>query len=280
MQSFKSYYLIEDINELDLSKHDKLLLISSFNDKIPFMSFNLPAGATCPFAEKCHAFAVPDEEGKLRIKDGANIEYRCYAASMEVTYPATFKQRMYNLALLKNCKSKQEMASLIYKSLIENKVDKVSKYFRLHVSGDFFSQDYFDCWLSVAKKIPDTIFYCYTKSIPFWIKRYTQIPNNFKLTASYGGKTDALIQDYNLKYVVSVDSVADAKKLGLEIDVDDSHAYSSSQEPFALLVHGIQPKGHNSYKHKKDTEQYMKQAKSIKDISNEFDFPEEEDETI
>ena len=42
---------------------------------------------------------------------------------------------------------------------------------RVHDSGDFFSQEYFDAWLEVARGRPRTRFYAYTKSLPFWVAR-------------------------------------------------------------------------------------------------------------
>jgi hypothetical protein len=65
------------------------------------------------------------------------------------------------------------------------------------------------------------------------------------LTASRGGREDHLIDQYNLREAVVVYSEAEAKKLGYEIDHDDSHAADPTKrnQSFALLIHGIQPKG-------------------------------------
>ena len=67
------------------------------------------------------------------------------------------------------------------------------------------------------------------------------LPNNFYLTASYGGKYDYLINEgYFTRYSKVVFSEDEAKKLGLEIDVDDSLCFQD--KPFALLLHGLQEK--------------------------------------
>lgn len=116
------------------------------------------------------------------------------------------------------------------------------KIVRIHVSGDFFSQTYFDAWLQVAKNNPSILFYAYTKALPLLVKRLNDIPNNFRLTASYGGTHDHLISKHNLKFAKVVKSVEEANKLRLKIDHDDSLAYGSSKS-FALLVHGQQPAG-------------------------------------
>ena len=113
---------------------------------------------------------------------------------------------------------------------------------RIHVSGDFFSQMYFDAWLEVAKLRPKVIFYAYTKSIPFWIKRQRSIPKNMKLTASLGSKYDDLIIRHKLKSCQVVFTVQEATDLGLEIDHNDEHAYASDKS-FCVLLHGKQKAG-------------------------------------
>ena len=197
-------------------------------------TFSLPAGYCCPFAKLCLSRANK-KTGK--IKDGPNIEYRCYSASTESLFKNVRKSRWRNFNLLKN-KSKEEMIELILMSL-PNK----AKYVRIHISGDYYNQDYFDAWLMVAKIKSKVLFYSYTKCLPFWIKRLKQIPENFILTASKGGTKDKLINKYNLKYAQVVYSEKEATDLGLEIDHDDSHAMGNKS--FGLLIHGSQPKSVN-----------------------------------
>jgi hypothetical protein len=64
-----------------------------------------------------------------------------------------------------------------------------------------------------------------------------KIPANFIITASYGGTNDDLIAKHKMKYAKVVSSKYEAKKLGLEIDKDDSHA-AFGKKPFAVLLHG------------------------------------------
>ena len=64
-----------------------------------------------------------------------------------------------------------------------------------HITGcatqDFFSQEYFDSWLEVARNRPRTLFYGYTKSLPFWVARTDSVPANLVLTASRRRTPDA-----------------------------------------------------------------------------------------
>jgi hypothetical protein len=105
-----------------------------------------------------------------------------------------------------------------------------------------FSQSYFDAWQLTASSRPDTLFYAYTKSIPYWIARQDEIQPNFVLTASMGGRHDLLALQYDLRTATVVYSEAEAEALGLEIDHDDSLAMHPGPS-FALLLHGTQPKG-------------------------------------
>ena len=195
-------------------------------------TFSLPAGHSCPFAFECKASA---DKKTGKITDGADQKFRCFSASAEAFYPQVRTARWYNYDLLRNLKSKKAMVNLI-----QNSIPVKAMKFRVHVSGDFFNQIYFDAWMEVAKNNPDKLFYSYTKSIIYWINRINSIPNNFKLTSSMGGKKDVLIEAHNLKYAKVILDEAEAK--GLEIDHDDSHAYDGHKS-FALLVHGTQKKG-------------------------------------
>jgi len=196
-------------------------------------TFSLPAGFSCPGALECLSKANR-ETGK--ITDGADTKFRCFAASDEAQYKNTRLQRWHNFELLKG-KSTAEMSELIQASL-----PRQAGIIRVHVSGDFFNQFYFDAWMHVARCQPLRTFYAYTKSLPFWLRRIGDIPKNFALNASRGGAHDELIAKHDLKYAEVVFSTKEAEDKKLEIDHDDSHAYKSGK-PFALLIHGTQPAG-------------------------------------
>lgn len=203
------------------------------NAKIPGVwTFSLPAGWTCPGAKECLCKANR-ETGK--VTDGPDTKFRCFAASDE-RYTATRMARWHNFELLKG-KSTEEMVDLLHPNL-----PKAARIVRIHVSGDFFSQSYFDAWLQVARQNPETLFYAYTKSLKFWVERLDNIPENMKLNASRGGLLDALIDKVGLKSAEVVLSEGEADAKNLRIDHDDSLAYGQDKS-FALLIHGTQPAG-------------------------------------
>jgi hypothetical protein len=201
--------------------------------------FNLPAGKTCPGALFCKSFAVVGENGKRSIQDGDQTQFRCFAASSEVQYDAVFNNRANNLKLIVDAIQNGTAADLIHNSIQEHRT-KNTQLVRIHESGDFFSGTYLDAWIEVAHRNPDLKFYCYSKSLQLFLN--FKLPANFYMTASYGGKFDYLIDEgYFERYAKVFMTEEDANNAGLEVDHDDSHCFG--QKPFALLVHGTQPKG-------------------------------------
>jgi hypothetical protein len=197
-------------------------------------TFSLPAGHTCIGAKDCLAKANR-ETGK--ITHGKLAQFQCFAATSENMFPNVRKSRWNNFEALKGL-SLADMVKTISASM-----PKKAVYFRIHVSGDFFNQTYFDAWMETARLNPAKTFYCYTKVIPFWIARKDSIPANFVLNASIGSRYDDLIAQHNLKCARVVFSESEAANLGLQIDHDDSLALAKGGKSFALLLHGSQKAG-------------------------------------
>ena len=191
-------------------------------------TFSLPAGYTCPGAKLCQSYA---DRITGKITDGKDTVFRCFSASQEALLPNVRKARWANFEALKGL-STEQMADLIMASL-----PKKARIVRVHVSGDFYSADYFNAWVSVAKARPEVLFYAYTKSLHLIPSVW---PANLRLTFSEGGKYDNLINGRKSAKVVF--DPMEAEALGIEIDHDDSHAYEGDKS-FALLIHGIQPAG-------------------------------------
>lgn len=204
--------------------------------------FSLPAGHTCPFAHQCRSSA---DRVTGKIKDGQHTQFRCYAASGEALFKNVRESRWRNFEAIKEAGSILQIAALIEKSIPRR--EGKTKLVRLHQSGDFFNQAYFDAWLLVARLNPDLTFYGYTKALAFWVKRLGDMPSNMKLVASRGGTQDALIQTFGLRSAKVVFSKDEAKKLNLPIDHDDTHVWKYDGD-FAILLHGTQPKGSEAAK--------------------------------
>jgi len=208
--------------------------------KLKLKTFSLPAGHTCPGAKDCLSKA---DRQTGHIQDGPDTLFRCFAASGEAVYPSLRKAVWHNFDLIKESLFKswrykqdkvQKLADLIIDSL------PVCDIVRVHVGGDYFSKEYLEAWIEVAKRKPDVIFYSYSKSLKF-MAEYA-LPENLILTASRGGKYDELIDLHGWKEAVVVYSEDEAAEMGLDIDHDDEHA-AFGADNFALLIHGTQPKG-------------------------------------
>ena len=218
-----------------------ILKMSKGNKKLPKTTgiISLPAGITCPGANSCKAWVTLKDDKRV-LNRGPESMFTCFAASEELRYPNVYNSRRYNYNLINSYVVKRDidgLSNLINDSLLANKknIDK----FRIHESGDFYHPLLLKAWINVAKFNRDIKFYCYSKSLDFFLE--VLLPNNFYMVASYGSRHDFLIdQGYFPKYSKVVFSEDEAKRLGLEIDIDDSLCFGN--KPFALLLHGTQEK--------------------------------------
>ena len=191
-----------------------------YSDKV--FEFNLPAGHSCPQASAC---LLKADRITGKMTHGKHQIFRCYAA-MNEGFPAVRDARWSNFDLVRKSKN---IVGLISSS-IPKKVTRI----RIHGSGDFFKQSYFDAWVQIAISNPHILFWTFTKSVQFWVNRLNEIPGNLILQASRGGKQDHLIDEYNLKSATVYKTIRLAEESGLPIDVDDKYAYSNLGN-FALV---------------------------------------------
>lgn len=212
----------------------ELLKFQQGNSKLHknIYTFSLPAGHTCPFALKCFS---KFDTSQNKIIDGPNIEFRCFAVMYEARFKMARNNVWHNLNLLKSCNNNITKLS----NLIRNSIPLKAKIIRIHVGGDFFHINYFKAWLNVISSFPHITFYAYTKAIPFIVKYKSNIPSNFKITASFGGTRDDLIIKHNI--ISSAKVVFSPDDTTLPIDHNDSLAIANNQS-FALLLHSMQPK--------------------------------------
>jgi len=175
--------------------------------------WNLPSGFSCPFALEC-LVKVDRHTGKFDNKSKA---YRCYSA-MQERFPAVRDHRWKNFDYVRDGGIPE----------IPIKAQAV----RIHMSGDFYSQAYFDMWLAICRDNPSVEFWAYTKSLTYWVKRIDEIPSNLVLTASRGGRNDHLIDELDLKNVEIIKTEAEAN--GRPIDTCDDQA-RKAEVNFCLL---------------------------------------------
>lgn len=118
-------------------------------------------------------------DGNMKLKGIPNISLRpvtdcgncrecarsCYARKAYRAYPSTKK------AWTKNGKAfRTEDYGSLYEEIAEYLERKNSRWFRIHVAGDFLSQGHVDFWMMVANDFPSVKFLAFTKmfDLEFW----------------------------------------------------------------------------------------------------------------
>lgn len=129
--------------------------------EVRFVIFNLPAMKTCLFST-------------------AHCRKKCYAVKAEKMYPGCLPCRERNLksSLAPDFTEKViESLSRRFRHPAYKNAKKI--YFRIHESGDFYSQEYFDKWVDIATAFPRVTFLAYTKSLKFVLNSKKTRPANF-----------------------------------------------------------------------------------------------------
>jgi len=145
---------------LNLSQNSKTSFFPDHKNTFGLM-FGLPEnGGTCPGATE-------GKGGCLEIiKTGSGTERRtCYMDKVVRIYPNAGKTLVNNTMLLRD-KTEEEMVVILRNTVLKWLLNGGYKaqYFRLHYSGDFFSEAYARAWRKVISEFPNTNFWVYTRS--------------------------------------------------------------------------------------------------------------------
>ena len=167
------------------------------NDNVKYIIFNLLAVTTCPFRT-------------------AHCEASCYALKAERNYPDCKPCRERNLDATKTAGFIPNMIELIEETIKRPSYKNGKKIVvRIHESGDFYSQEYFNKWLAIANHFKDNkklVFVAYTKSINF----VHDIPANMVIRYSVWDDTEpdqiAKATALNLPIYTAVDKFQDEPK--------------------------------------------------------------------
>lgn len=129
---------------------DDKIYISDGNLKlINIPTFSLPSGYTC-------------------IGSTTFCIRHCYARKAEMAYKTVIPRRYNNYVLSLRADFVPKMITLISSK-------KLLEYFRIHESGDFYSQEYLDKWIQIAKLLPNIKFLAFTKS---FMLDFSDVPSN------------------------------------------------------------------------------------------------------
>ena len=185
--------------------------------------------------KKTYNWGIPayrSSDGFKTCPNAAACAKGCYAtmgAYLFSNVAKVFEQRLKlaqspNFALIMNAEIKRR------------NVEKL----RIHDSGDFFSKEYLERWLSIMRANPDCTFYAYTKMISM-LKQYQVdglLPDNFIVVYSYGGVEDKLIDRENDRHSWVFSSVYALRKAGYA-NASENDAIATGKNPkIGLVYHG------------------------------------------
>lgn len=97
---------------------------------------------------------------------------------------------------------------------------------RIHDSGDFFNRDYLYGWISLAERFDQILFYAYTKEVVMLEEAKPDLPPNFLIVYSMGGKQDHLVDKDTMRH-------ADVFP---DLDAIDEAGYMSQHDSDLLCV--------------------------------------------
>ena len=199
---------------MNLLTQNAKLKKTSIENNARVLNFSLPAyksktGKTiCPFAKDC-------------------IKY-CYAQKGNYKYPSVVKglNKRYELTKTK------EFVRMMNATIILERPTHV----RIHDSGDFYSIDYLNKWLQIAKANKDVVFYAYTKSIKFFVNGLI-LPKNLKVIFSEGSKIDDLIDAKKHRHSRIFKDIATLLKAGYINASDNDLNAITNNKKVGLVYH-------------------------------------------
>lgn len=171
-------------------------------DKIRFMIWNLPAVKTCPFRT-------------------AMCEKSCYARKAERVYPQVLPSRERNYTATLSPDFVENMIFTIEKELSTKKYNGKLTVFRIHESGDFYSLEYAQKWVTIARYFennPQITFLAYTKSIRYFVDiaigyGTPRFPSNLIIRSSLWADTTAKNYGLTYKYEFPIYTAFDRKTM-------------------------------------------------------------------
>lgn len=187
-------------------------IFSDSNSKLAkdgIVTFSLQAQTTCPRAGACKSY--------------------CYASKGTYNFRGVKFKRAQNFTLTKS----KKFVTIVTNALQQYKGAK--KIIRLHDSGDFYSQNYYLNWISIAIDNPTYSFYAYTKS--FAIIDMSILPTNLKIIQSVGGLDDSKINK-ELPHARIFPNLKTLKKAGyVDCSKSDKKAFNPDTIKVGLIIH-------------------------------------------
>jgi hypothetical protein len=180
---------------------------------------NLTEQITCPSAGTCKAI--------------------CYASGNTYGFSNSMIKHGRNLNYVMN-KPFEFADQLIQEITVKTKNPKF-RAIRWHDAGDIFSEGYWGVMKAVMNALPNVQFYAYSKQVSFIKEKQKQgdIPSNFSVIFSFGGKEDHLIDTHNDRHAKVFHNRASLRQAGYSDGTNtDRLAANPSYKKIGLIVHG------------------------------------------
>jgi hypothetical protein len=205
----------------------------SGGERFALYNFGIPAfqsadgTRTCPNAGACAVGCY--------ARQGAYV-WPAVKAAYEARLETTRNAATFYLLMVDEIKTKLKTADRQGKTLV----------IRIHDSGDFYSQSYFDSWIGIIQSFPRVKFYAYTKQVE--MLKDVKLPPNFALNFSFGGKQDALIDANKMSNSRVFETAAELNRAGYT-DTSEDDLYAATGRGLRLI--GLVYHGAKSFKNTK-----------------------------
>lgn len=153
------------------------------------------------------------------------------------------KQGTYNFPVVKTARRKALKQTQL-KTFVDRAVKDLNYFLqkkkyntvRIHDSGDFYSQEYLDKWKEIARRVPEMKFYAYTKAMH--LNLFKDLPSNFNLVQSLGGKYDKLV-DLSKSHSRIFTNDSARKQFGYVDGIVNDNAAITGKIKIGLVYHGV-----------------------------------------
>ena len=208
-------------NKSILQRNSKMTATMKAHPGIRLFNVSMPAGITCPMAGEC---------GRI-----------CYAKYGRMVMPNQLAGYRENLTMYEQGVFFTQLeAQLTRQERLAAKMGQ-TVLIRIHDTGDFFSREYLEDWLTFMRAHPHVWFYAYTKSVSCVKDAAISglVPENFTYVFSYGGKQDLLIDREHDRWAEIVPEDAEIPAGCFDGSHDDIYAADPGCRMIALRVHGM-----------------------------------------
>ena len=122
---------------------------------------------------------------------------------------------------------------------LERLQDSETLFIRIHDAGDFYSKEYTRKWFEIMDLFTgfNVKFYAYTKQIAMFKELASEIPSNFRIVSSFGGKQDHLIDTNSDAHAKVFETKEELDAAGYtDCSVDDLEIFGALK--VGLIYHG------------------------------------------